>query len=369
METVLETLPFFSCLTFLILLFVGVIVVVIVLTRYNDCKECCGKKQAELILYKDNVIRQKKKIQELEKKIVSLNEIIRDFLKMLGQMAGEDIVFNVRLSDSSCTIEADPGQIEQVIMNLVVNAKDAMPSGGEITIETAEMQIDEIRQDCRVELKQGKYVLLTISDTGEGMDEETLSKIFDPFFTTKECGKGTGLGLATVYGVVKQHGGCICAYSEKNRGTTFEICLPAGTEPLVEAGGQAPETGLSHGDETILIVDDNASIRQLIVDTLHPLGYNCLTATSGDDAISVLRKYSGVIHLLLTDVVMPGMSGGELVEIIRKEAPDVRVLLMSGYAEDTIACHGVFKHKIDYIPKPITPVALAQKIASVLCGA
>ncbi len=306
--------------------------------------------------------------QVLEKKIVSLNEIIRDFLKMLGQMVGENIVFNVRLSDSSCTIEADPGQIEQVIMNLVVNAKDAMPSGGEITIETAEMQIDKIRRDCRVQLKPGKYVLFAISDTGEGMDEEVLSKIFDPFFTTKERGKGTGLGLATVYGVVKQHGGCIRAYSEKDKGTTFEIYWPAKTKPLGDAEDKDSETGLAHGDETVLIVDDNASIRQLIVDTLNPLGYNCLTAVSGDDAVNVVRQYGGEIHLLLTDVVMPGMSGGELAEIIQKENPDVRVLLISGYAEDTIASRGVFKQGINYIPKPITPAVLAQKVASVLHG-
>ena len=304
--------------------------------------------------------------QVLEKKVVSINSIIQNFLKILGKIVGEDIVITTNLSEESCTVEADPGQLEQVIMNLIVNARDAMPNGGEIIIETAEVHLDQHYVDKHHEVKPGKYVLMAISDTGEGMDEDVMSKIFDPFFTTKEYGKGTGLGLATVYGIVKQHEGYIYVYSEKGRGTTFKIYLPASKKAPEEEGNKSTPKALLKGSETILIVDDNASIRQLIVETLKPLGYNCLEAASGEDAISVIRKYSGKIHLLLTDVVMPGMSGRELAEKIRKERPDVKVIFMSGYTEDIIAHHGVLEKGINYISKPITPVTLTKKIRIVL---
>ncbi len=304
--------------------------------------------------------------QVLEKKVVSINSIIQNFLKILGKIVGEDIVITTNLAEESCTVEADPAQIEQVIMNLIVNARDAMPNGGEIIIETAEVHLDQQYIDKHHEVKPGKYVLMAISDTGEGMDEDVMSKIFDPFFTTKEYGKGTGLGLATVYGIVKQHEGYIYVYSEKGRGTTFKIYLPASKKALEEDGNKSTSKALLKGSETILIVDDNASIRQLIVETLKPLGYNCLEAASGEDAISVIRKYSGKIHLLLTDVVMPGMSGRELAEKIRKERPDVKVIFMSGYTEDIIAHHGVLEKGINYISKPLTPVTLTKKIRIVL---
>ena len=304
--------------------------------------------------------------QVLEKKVVSINTIIRNFLKILGKMVGEDIVITTYLSEESCTVEADPGQIEQIIMNLIVNARDAMPNGGEIIIETAEVMLDQYFVNRHREVKPGRYVLMAISDTGEGMDEHVLSKIFDPFFTTKEHGKGTGLGLATVYGIVKQHNGYIYAYSEKGRGTTFKIYLPASTKPEEEVDGKSAVRALLEGNETILIVDDNASIRQLIVETLKPLGYNCLQAGCGEDAVNVLRKHGGEVHLLLTDVVMPGMSGRELAETIRKERPGIKVIFMSGYTENIIAHHGVLEHGINYISKPVTPVTLTQKIRSVL---
>ncbi len=304
--------------------------------------------------------------QVLEKKVISINTIIRNFLKILGKVAGENIVITTYLSEENCTVEADPSQIEQVIMNLIVNARDAMPNGGEIIIETAEVQLDQHYVNKRHEVKPGRYVLMAISDTGEGMDEDVLSKIFDPFFTTKEQGKGTGLGLATVYGIVKQHGGYIYAYSEKGQGTTFKIYLPASKKAPEETESKSTTKALLQGNETILVVDDNASIRQLIVETLKPLGYNCLQAASGKEAINILRKYSGEIHLLLTDVVMPGMSGKELAEIIKKEKPEMKVIFMSGYMENIIAHHGILEQRINYISKPITPVTLTQKIRSVL---
>ena len=304
--------------------------------------------------------------QVLEKTVISINTIVRDFLKILGKMAGEDIIFTTYLAEKSCTVEADPGQIEQIIMNLIVNAKDSMPGGGKIIIETAEVQLDRHYVDKRIEVKPGKYVLLAISDTGEGMDEDVLPKIFDPFFTTKEQGKGTGLGLATVYGIVKQHDGYIYAYSEKEKGTTFKIYFPASNKTTEETENKSTAAALLQGNETILIVDDSPSIRQLIVDILKPLGYKCLQAGSGKDAIDAVREYSGEVHLLLTDVVMPGMSGRDLSTIIVKERPEMKVIFMSGYTENIIVHHGVLEQGITYIAKPITPSALTQKIRSVL---
>ncbi len=305
--------------------------------------------------------------QVLKREVISINTIIKDFLKILGKMVGEDIVFKTYLSEDSCIVEADPAQIEQILMNLVVNARDAMPDGGEITIETAEVELDELYTEKHREVKPGRYVLLSISDTGEGMDEEVMSKIFDPFFTTKELGRGTGLGLATVYGIVKQHGGYIYVYSEKGKGTTFKIYLPASKKSKKEKKDDNSIKGrLPYGNETILIVDDNPSICQLIEDTLKPLGYNCLKATSGKEAIDIMHKYDGEIHLLITDVVMPQINGRELAESIRKERPGIKVIFMSGYTENIIVRHGVLEKGIHYISKPITPIALTQKIKSVL---
>lgn len=198
------------------------------------------------------------------------------------------------------------------------------------------------------------------------MDEEVLSKIFDPFFTTKERGKGTGLGLATVYGIVKQHEGFIYAYSEKGRGTTFKIYLPASEKNAENCEEKHIDKEMLQGSETILIVDDNQYICHLVIETLQPLGYTCLHATSGEDALNLLRDYNGEVHLLLTDVVMPGMSGKELAEKIRKEWPEIKVLFMSGYTENIIAHHGVLQPGINYISKPITPVTLTRKIREIL---
>ncbi len=302
--------------------------------------------------------------QVLEKKIISINALIQNFLKIWGKMVGEDIAITTRLSEKGCVVEADPSQIEQVIMNLIVNARDAMPNGGEITIETAEVEFDERFADRHPEVKPGRYVLIAISDTGEGIDEDILPKIFDPFFTTKK--QGTGLGLSTVYGIVRQHNGYIYVYSEKGKGTTFKIYLPACERASEEIKGESTIKELPGGNETILIVDDNASVRQLIVETLKPLGYNCLQAASGEEAINLLREYKGKIHLLLTDVVMPGMSGRELAEAVQKERPDIKVIFISGYAENIITRQGAVERGIDYISKPITPVSLAQKIRQVL---
>ncbi len=305
--------------------------------------------------------------QVLEKKVISINTLVQDFLKILGKIAGEDIIFTTCLAEEGCIVEADPGQIEQIIMNLIVNARDSMPGGGEIIIETAEVQLDGHYVDTKHrEVKAGKYVLLAVSDTGEGMDEEVLPKIFDPFFTTKEQGKGTGLGLATVYGIVKQHDGYIYAYSEKDKGTIFKIYFPVSDKTSEGTESEFAAASVLHGNETILIVDDNTSIRQLIVDMLKPLGYKCLQAGSGQDAIELLSEYGSEVHLLLTDVVMPGISGRELSTVVRKERPEMKVIFMSGYTENIIVNHGVLEQGINYIAKPITPSVLTQKIRRVL---
>lgn len=306
--------------------------------------------------------------QVLEKKIIDINTVIQDFLKILGKITGDDIVFKTCLAEASCTVEADSGQIEQILMNMTVNARDAMPDGGEIIIETTEIQIDKLDADKHLDIKPGQYILLTISDSGEGMNKEIMAKIFDPFFTTKERGKGTGLGLATVYGIVKQHNGYIYAYSERNRGTTFKIYFPASKKTEEEKNNNPTTKTLPNGNETILIVDDNSSICQLVVEILKPLGYNCLQATSGKDAIKLIRGYSGDVHLLLTDVIMSGISGKQLAETIVKERPKMKVIFMSGYTDNIIAHHGVLEQGINYISKPITPFALTQKIRSVLAS-
>ena len=304
--------------------------------------------------------------QVLEKKVISINKIIRNFLKILSKMVGEDIVIKTYLSKETCTIEADPGQIEQIIMNLIINAKDAMPDGGEIIIETDVIQLDEFYTNKNVEVKPGKYVLLTISDSGEGMDEEVTAKIFEPFFTTKELGRGTGLGLSIVYGIVKQHNGYIFVYSEKNKGTTFKIYFPASDKIPENEESKTGNGEILQGNETILIVDDDHSICQFILDILKPLGYNCLIANSGREAIDIIRKYKGDIHLLLTDIVMPYMNGRQLAEIIKKERPDIKIIFMSGYTENVITQNGEFEKEIYNLSKPITPIKLIQKIRSVL---
>ena len=304
--------------------------------------------------------------QVLEKKVISINKIIRNFLKILSKMVGEDIVIKTYLSKETCTIEADPGQIEQIIMNLIINAKDAMPNGGEIIIETDVIQLDEFYTNKNVEVKPGKYVLLTISDSGEGMDEEVTEKIFEPFFTTKELGRGTGLGLSIVYGIVKQHNGYIFVYSEKNKGTTFKIYFPASDKIPENEESKTGNGEILQGNETILIVDDDHSICQFILDILKPLGYNCLIANSGREAIDIIRKYKGDIHLLLTDIVMPYINGRQLAEIIKKERPDIKIIFMSGYTENVITQNGEFEKGVHYISKPITPITLIQKIRSVL---
>jgi CheY-like chemotaxis protein len=284
-------------------------------------------------------------------------------------MIGEDVELVTVLTKDLGRIKADPGQIEQAILNLAVNAKDAMRSGGKLTIETANVKLDENYARSHVGVIPGEYVMLSMSDTGVGMTPETKERIFEPFFTTKEKGKGTGLGLSTVYGIIQQSGGNIWVYSEPGLGTTFKIYLPTiegDTESLRPA---AVSTKSLQGSETILLVEDEEMVRKLACTVLEKNGYRVLEASSGEKALDAVRGQNGnPIHLMVTDVVMPGMSGRQLADRLVSLRPELKVLFMSGYTDDAIVHHGVLDPGIAYIQKPFTPDALASKVREILDG-
>jgi two-component system cell cycle sensor histidine kinase/response regulator CckA len=304
--------------------------------------------------------------QVLAPRVVDLNEVIADTEKMLRRLIGEDIDLVTVPGRGLGYVKADPGQIEQVILNLALNARDAMPEGGRLTIEASSVTLDEVYADQHISVQPGPYVMLAVSDTGCGMDPETQAHLFEPFFTTKEKGKGTGLGLATVYGIVKQSGGYIWVYSEPGQGTTFKVYLPKVPEG-VEASPAPPAEGVSvGGSETILLVEDDSSVRSLVHAVLEPRGYKVLVARDGDDALFLCEQHKGPIHLLLTDVVMPGMSGRELAERLSPFHREMRVLYMSGYTDNAIVHHGVLDASVTFLQKPFSPPALANKVRAVL---
>jgi signal transduction histidine kinase len=303
--------------------------------------------------------------QVMETKVTNLNTIVTDMGKMLGRLIGEDLHMDIITADNIGNIKADIGQIEQILMNLVVNARDAMPCGGRLTVETGEIYLDEKYVQSHKGVKEGTNVVLTVTDTGEGMSPEVQEEIFEPFFTTKEMGKGTGLGLSTVYGIVKQHQGHIFVYSELGHGTTFKIYLPVVDEPL-EKREFGAVTAMPRGTETILVVDDDASIRKLVVDTLEPLGYKVMSAACGEDALTVYRSAGGKVDLLLSDVIMPGMNGRELIEIVLNENPGVKTVLMSGYTDSIISERDTLLKDTVFINKPLLPLSLAGRIRAVL---
>ncbi|MEW5817515.1 MAG: ATP-binding protein, partial [Spirochaetota bacterium] len=304
--------------------------------------------------------------QVLEAKVVDLNAVLTDLDKMLRRMIREDVELVTHLTEDLGSVKVDPGQIEQVVMNLAINARDAMVSGGKLTIETANAALDEEYARRHVAVIPGRYVMLSVSDTGVGMTPEVKERIFEPFFTTKEKGKGTGLGLSTVYGIVKQSGGNIWVYSELGRGTTFKIYLPRVDEPVEEIGKKAVPEELPAGNETILIVEDNEEVRKLAVRILEKQGYKLLIATQGNEALLLGEKHGKPIHLMLTDVVMPGMDGRELANRLKVHHPETRVLYMSGYTDDTIAHRGILEKGMNYIQKPFTVELLLRKVREVL---
>jgi two-component system cell cycle sensor histidine kinase/response regulator CckA len=251
-------------------------------------------------------------------------------------------------------------------MNLAVNAKDAMPSGGKLTIETANVELDESYARSHVDVKQGPYVMFSVSDTGVGMTTEVRERIFEPFFTTKEKGKGTGLGLSTTYGIVKQSGGHIWVYSEQGKGTAFKIYLPRVNEPLEDIRKEVLKEKLPHGNETILVVEDEEEVRKLTAKILERQGYRILETSNGDDALLACERRKGPIHLMLADIVMPGMSGSELAKLLKPLYPEIKILYMSGYTDNAIVRHGVLEKRVNYIQKPFTTEGLARKVREVL---
>lgn len=304
--------------------------------------------------------------QTMEVRVLDLNILLQNLNKMLRRVIGEDIELVTRLADDLGRVKVDPGQIEQVIMNLTVNARDAMIEGGKLTIETANVELDEEYARRHVAVSPGRYVMLSVSDTGVGITPEVRERIFEPFFTTKKGGEGTGLGLSTVYGIVKQSEGNIWIYSEPEKGTTFKIYLPLVNEPLEEKKERVVKEVSPRGNETILAVEDDEVVRKLAVRILREQGYRVLEASQGVDAFLICEEHKGPIHLLVTDVVMPKMSGRELAERITSIRQEVKVLYMSGYPDDTIAHHGILNEGTNYIQKPFTLEGLARKVRGVL---
>jgi CheY-like chemotaxis protein len=265
-------------------------------------------------------------------------------------------------------VKADAGQIEQVIMNLAVNARDAMPSGGSLTIETSNVELDEVYARSHATVKPGPHVMLAVSDTGVGMTPETMAHVFEPFFTTKAKGKGTGLGLATVYGIIKQSGGSIWVYSELGQGAVFKIYLPTVSEGPAAREPAKTETDSALGSETILVVEDEEGVRSLIHLALESAGYIVLEMEDAERALATCANHDGPIHLLLTDVVMPQMSGPVVASKVAALRPGIKVLYMSGYTDDAVVHHGVLSQDMPFIQKPFSPVALREKIREVLAG-
>jgi len=304
--------------------------------------------------------------QIIEPKVLNLNDLVDNLQKMLGRLIGEDIALQTKLADGLGSVKVDPAQFEQVLVNLAVNARDAMPNGGRLTIETANVDLDENYHARHPTLQPGRYVMLAVSDTGHGITPEVRQHLFEPFFTTKPKGRGTGLGLAMVFGAVQQAGGAVEVYSEVGLGTTFKVYVPRIEEQAERYVHGRPVLDLPGGTATVLLVEDEEIVRTLAQMLLKRLGYSVLTAAHGDEAWSLMRNHDGKIDLLITDVVMPGINGRELAERVVKLHPDMKVLFTSGYTEDVIVHHGVLRDNLNFLGKPYSIQALAEKIAGIL---
>ena len=329
-----------------------------------------GASREEVQIIRDAAVRAQELIRQLlafsarqvlQPAVVDLNDLVKNLGRMLRRLIGEDLALLTELGPDLGAVRVDPGQVEQVLVNLAVNARDAMPDGGRLTIRTANVDVSEA-----TELPIGPYVLIEVADTGTGMDAATMARAFEPFFTTKERGKGTGLGLASVYGIVRQSGGHIGLTSAPGAGTTFRIHLPR-VEAAVDAAHEAPAVAApAAGTETILVAEDEQMVRVLVRKVLEQAGYTVLLAGGGSEALQLAERHTGPIHLLVTDVVMPGMSGRELARQLVTKRAGTKVLFLSGYADDAVARHGVLEPGTAFMQKPFTPSALARRVREVL---
>jgi PAS domain S-box-containing protein len=304
--------------------------------------------------------------QVRQPRVLDIRQIISGMARMLGRLLGEDIELSIRDPAKEALVLADAGQIEQVILNLAVNARDAMPRGGKLTIETTLVDLDQAYAVAHADIAPGHYVMIAVTDTGVGMDAATRARAFEPFFTTKAQGKGTGLGLATVFGIAQQTGGRVGVYSEVDRGTTFKIYLPRSERALDAVPAMSLPAPMLRGTETILLVEDDAQVRTVASSILRRNGYHVLDASNGGEAFLISKQFSARIHLLLTDVIMPRMSGRELAEELQPQRPEMKLLFASGYTDDAIVHHGVLHSDVAFLQKPFTPDALLRKVREVL---
>ena len=303
--------------------------------------------------------------QIIQPRVMNVNSVVGQTEKMLHRLLGEDIHLTFDLKAEQGNIRADPNQIVQAIVNLAVNARDAMPTGGRISVETSNVHLDETYVQTHLGVQPGEFVMIAMSDTGHGIDAATRQHIFEPFFTTKQQGKGTGLGLATVYGMVKQAGGDIWVYSEVAKGTTFKLYFPRVQDAVSESTAGEADKRTSVG-ETLLVVEDENAVRDLTVKMLKQLGYTVLAAASGAEALEISQGHTGRIAALVTDVVMPQMSGRQVADELRTARPDMKVLYLSGYTESTVIHHGVLDSGVDFLPKPFSREALGSKVHEIL---
>jgi PAS domain S-box-containing protein len=337
--------------------------------EHNHIEEInkCGERAAALT--RQLLAFSRKQIFQPE--VLCLNEVVSGMTKMLRRMIPENVELVAVLDPALERVMLDPTQMEQILMNLAVNSRDAMPQGGKLTLETANAELDVAYTKSHPEVQPGHYVMLAVSDTGCGMDRKTQVHIFEPFFTTKEKGKGTGLGLSTVYGIVKQSGGSIFVYSEPGKGTAFKIYLPRVEEAPGEGGPvveKRPVPSLPQGAETVLLAEDDETIRRMIYEILQYAGYSVLEAGRGEEALRLAGEHAGPIHLLITDMVMPGMGGREVAGRLAALRPGTRVLFVSGYTDDAIVRHGVLEHGVAFLQKPFKPEALLHKVRETLDG-
>ena len=301
----------------------------------------------------------------LQPKILDLNSVVTETGELLCRLIGEDILFTTVLAPDLNPVKVDPSQLDQILMNLAVNARDAMPTGGRLTIETTNVVLGDDYATTHIHCKAGQYVMLAMTDTGCGMTPDVMARIFEPFFTTKEVGKGTGLGLAMVFGIVQQSGGTINVYSEPGHGTTFKIYFPAVTGQPTSENDPGANVQIS-GTETILLVEDDENVSELAVTSLKMYGYKVLMATGGKEAFQIIQSVNGLVDLVLTDVVMPALSGPDLAKMLRAKYPHLKILFMSGYTDDAIVRHGLLEAGVAFIQKPYTPLGLVQKVRQVL---